>query len=325
MHKLETIARVLGDVQRALICGHVMPDGDSLGSVLALGLVLQQLGKKVTMAGPDPAPQLYAFLPGIEQYRAGSPPEDDYDTLIVVDCPVPERLGPGYQDLVRRDLDVINIDHHASTNSFGRYRYIDPQAAAVGEIIFDLLKLMKVDISLDVAICLYTAMVTDTGSFQYESTTPGTHLRVARLLETGVPVARINAYLNEEKPRAAQLLLSASLKTLSFSRCGKVAWMSITRDMLQDAGAKDEHTEGIVNYARSVKGVEVGILFHELPGGRCKISFRSKEAVDVNQLALLFGGGGHSRAAGCEIAGKLQEIENEVVAAAVEATGGTGP
>lgn len=325
MNELAVIARVLGGVKRALICGHVMPDGDSLGSMLALSLVLRQLGKQVTVAGPDPVPEIYSFLPGVGSYRAGSPPEGDYDTLIVVDCAVPERMGPGYRDLVRRDLDVLVIDHHDGDNAFGRYRYVDPRAAAVGEIIFDLLHLMKIDLSMDVATCLYTALVTDTGSFQYESTTPDTHLRVARLLATGIPVARINAHLYEEKPKAAQLLLSAALKTLSFSRCGKVAWIIITRDMLRDTGAMDEHTEGIVNYTRSIKGVEVGLLFHELPDGRCKISFRSKEAVDVNRLAALFHGGGHSRAAGCEITGKLYEIENKVVAAAIEATGGTRP
>jgi len=324
MNNLEVIARAISNVKHALICGHIMPDGDCLGSVLALALILKQLGKQATMAGPDPVPQIYKFLPGIEDYRVGSPPEGKYDTLIVLDCPVPERLGNGYRDLPFRNLSVINIDHHASTNPFGTYRYVDPGAAAVGEIIFDLLNLMQVNIPLDVAICLYTAIVTDTGSFQYESTTPETHRRVARLLEIGVPVSRINVLLYEEKPKAAQLLLSAALKTLSFSYCGKVAWMIVTRDMLRETGAKDEHTEGIVNYARSIKGVEVGLLFHELPDGRYKISFRSKEAVDVNRLAVFFGGGGHSRAAGCEVMGKLNKIEKEVVAAAVCAAGGAG-
>ncbi|MCG9967763.1 bifunctional oligoribonuclease/PAP phosphatase NrnA [Pelotomaculum terephthalicicum JT] len=324
MNKLEVIARAISNVKHALICGHIMPDGDCLGSVLALAMILRQLGKQATVAGPDPIPEIYEFLPGIQDYRVGSPPEGAYDTLIALDCPVTERLGSGYRDLPGRDLTVINIDHHASTNSYGTYRYIDPQAAAVGEIIFDLLQLMKVNISLDMAICLYTAIVTDTGSFQYESTTPNTHRRAAHLIEMGVPFSRINVLLYEEKSRVSQLLLSAALKTLSFSDCGRVAWMIITRDMLRDTGAKDEHTEGIVNYARSIKGVEVGLLFHELPDGKYKISFRSKKTVDVNRLASFLGGGGHLRAAGCEIAGKISTIEKEVVAAAVHAAGGAG-
>ncbi|OPY59085.1 MAG: Bifunctional oligoribonuclease and PAP phosphatase NrnA [Pelotomaculum sp. PtaU1.Bin035] len=322
MSKLKDIARAIRGSERILICGHIMPDGDCLGSMLALGLTLKQLGKRVTMAGPDPVPEIYKFLPGLQSFWVGEPPEDKYDMLIVLDCPVMERLGDGYSDLPGRDLAVINIDHHNGSNSFGTFRYTDPRAAAVGEIIFDLMNLMDLEISLDAAICLYTAIATDTGSFQYNSTTPDTHRRVARLLEIGVPISWVNVQLYEEKTRAAQLLLGVALKTLSFSACGKVAWMTVTRDMLREVGAEDEHTEGIVNYARSIKGIEVGLLFHELSAGRYKISFRSKENVDVNRLAALFGGGGHSRAAGCEVRGKMGIIEKKVVMAAVSATGG---
>jgi len=322
MSSLKDIARAISAAERILICGHVMPDGDCLGSALALSLTLKQLGKQVTTAGPDPVPEVYEFLPGFQDFRVGSPPEGEYDLLIVLDCPVPERLGNGYCELPLRNMVVVNIDHHSGSSSFGTFSYVDPKAAAVGEIIFDLFDLMQVDISLDAAICLYTAIATDTGSFQYDSTTPATHRRVARLLEIGVSVSRVNLHLYEEKSRAAQLLLGAALNTLSFSSCGKVAWMTVTRDMLRGTGAGDEHTEGIVNYARSIKGVEVGMLFHELSDGRCKISFRSKENVDVNRLAALFGGGGHSRAAGCVISGELKTIEDKVVAAAVSTAGG---
>lgn len=323
MNSLEDIARAINSARRILICGHIMPDGDSLGSVLALGAALEQLGKQVIMAGPDPVPQIYEFLPHQQKFRVGKPPESSYDTLITLDCSAPKRLGREYCDLPGQDhLTVINIDHHAVSSSFGRYRYIEPRAAAVGEIIFDLLELMQIDLTLETAICLYTAIVTDTGSFQYESTTPSTHRRVARLLELGVPVARINMRLYEEKPRAAKFLLGAALNTLSFSTCSKVAWMTVTRDMLQKVEAGDEHIEGLVNYARGIKGVEVGLLFHELADGRIRISFRSKEFVDVRRLAALFGGGGHARAAGCEVGGDLKKIRHEVVAAAVSAAGG---
>ncbi|MDD3653077.1 MAG: bifunctional oligoribonuclease/PAP phosphatase NrnA [Desulfotomaculaceae bacterium] len=323
MNSLEDIARAIKSAERILICGHIMPDGDSLGSVLALGSALEQLGKKVIMAGPDPVPQIYEFLPNKEKFRAGKPPESAYDTLIVLDCSVLKRLGSEYCDLPEQNhLTVINIDHHAGPDSFGHYRYIEPQAAAVGEIVFDLLEFMQIDITLEMAICLYTAIVTDTGSFRYNSTTSSTHRRVARLVELGVPVSRINVNLYEEKPRASNLLLGAALNTLSFSSCGKVAWMTVTRDMLRKVRAEDEHTEGLVNYSRGIKGVEVGLLFHELEGGKIRISFRSKEYVDVMCLAALFGGGGHSRAAGCEIAGNLKKIQNEVVAAAVSAAKG---
>ena len=322
MNRLVDIAMAIERAERVLLCGHLMPDGDSLGSVLAMGLTLEKLGKKVTMAGPDLVPAVYDFLPGSERFLVGDPPEGLYDTLIVLDCSVPERLGKGYQKLLLRDMVIINIDHHAGSTPFGTYRYVDPLAAAVGEIIFDLFNLMKVSITLDAAICLYTAIITDTGSFKYDNTTPDTHRRVTKLLEIGVPAAQVNIRLYEEKPKAALLLLGAALNTLSISPCEKVCWMTVNRDILRSTGAEDEHTDGLVNYTRSIVGVQVGLLFREISDGRYKISFRSKDTVDVNQLAALFGGGGHPRAAGCVMQGDLGEIQEKIVAAAVLATGG---
>ncbi len=322
MNSLADIAVVLRRAKSVLICGHIMPDGDCLGSVLAMGLMMEKLGKKVTMAGPDPVPEIYGFLPGVERFLVTETPDVEFDMLIALDCSVSERLGKGYQELVTGDVVVVNIDHHAGSTSFGTYKYIDPLAAAVGEIIFDLFKLMAVDISLEIAICLYTAIITDTGSFQYDSTSPQTHRRVATLLELGVPVAEINTRLYEEKPKSALFLLGAALDTLSISSHGKVCWMTVTREMLNDTGARDEHIDGLVNYARSISGVEIGMLFHELSDGRCKIGFRSKGDVSVNRLADLFGGGGHRCAAGCIMQGDLEEIKKKVVAEAILATGG---
>ncbi len=325
MNNLEEIAQAIGRSKNALICGHVMPDGDSLGSALAMGALLELLGKDFVIAGPDPIPEIYGFLNGAERFHAGEPPEGPFDTLIVLDCSVPERLGRGYQELLASDMAVINIDHHASAVTFGTYRYVEPNAAAVGEIIFDIFKLMGLDISLEAAICLYTAIITDTGSFQYDNTTPGTLRRVAELMEIGVPASKVNILLNEERPRASLILLGAAISKISLSPCEKVCWMTVTREMLRNCGAGDEHTEGLVNYTRSLKGVQVGLVFRETLEGSYKISFRSKDSVDVNRLAAKFGGGGHLRAAGCVMYGDLSEIQGSVVAAAVEATGGMLP
>ncbi|BAF59452.1 MAG: bifunctional oligoribonuclease/PAP phosphatase NrnA [Pelotomaculum sp.] len=324
MSSLAVIAEVIKRAGNVLICGHIMPDGDCLGSVLALGLALEKIGIKATMAGPDPVPAVYAFLPGAEKFVSGDPPEGNYDTLIILDCSVPERLGKGYRELAeKKDLTVINIDHHHGYNPFGRYRYIDPSAAAVGEIVFDLLHLMQVRIDSAIATCLYTAIITDTGSFQYNNTTPNTHRRVAELLECGAPAAQVNIRLYEEKPRAALLLLGKALNSLKISTCGRVSWMTVTLEDLKSAGAVDEHADGLVNYARSVMGVEVGMLFREVSEGKYKVSFRSKKAVDVNRLAALFGGGGHPRAAGCVIQGELEDLKEKIVSAAILAAGGS--
>jgi len=319
MTSLADIALALKRAERVLICGHVIPDGDCLGSVLALGLVMERLGKEVTMAGPDPVPKIFDFLPGVERFYVGKPPAGAYDTLIALDCPAQERLGKYYHDMADKDLVVINIDHHTGTESFGTYTYIDPQAAAVGEIIFDLLCLMKIKIDFDIAVCLYTAIFTDTGSFKYDNVKPDTHRRVAKLLEMGVSAAQVNIKVNEEKPKEAVLLTGAAINTLSVSPCGRVGWMIVTRDILRSTGAEDEHTEGLINYARCLKGVEVGLLFHEMKPGRYKVSFRSKGYVNVNELAALFGGGGHKRAAGCVVNGELDKLKEKIIRAAVSA------
>lgn len=322
MNNLADIAAALKRAESVLVCGHVMPDGDSLGSVLALGLTLESMGKKVTMAGPDPSPTIYDFLPGLDKYRVGLPPDGGFDTLVILDCSVPERLGPGFQELLSGETDIIILDHHASSSCFGKYRYVDPAASAVGEIIYDLIIEMGLEINRDVAICLYTAIVTDTGSFQYDSTTPGTLRRVANLMEIGVPAAQINVRIYEEKPKVVFQLLCSALSTLTTSSCGKVSWMTVTRETIKSSGAEDEHTEGLVNYAKSIRGVEVGMLFREVEEGIYKISFRSKDAVDVNRLAALFGGGGHPHASGCTVQGALDEIKEKVIAAALLAVRG---
>lgn len=324
MNNLADIAAALRRAESVLVCGHVMPDGDSIGSVLALGLILEGMGKKVTMAGPDPVPEIYDFLPGLEKYRVGLPPEGGFDTLAVLDCSVPDRLGQGYQELLSGDTDIIILDHHASSSCFGKYRYVDPAASAVGEIIYDLITEMGLEITREVAVCLYTAIVTDTGSFQYDSTTPGTLRRVANLMEIGVPAAQVNIRIYEEKPKAVYQLLCLALGTLAASPCGKVTWMTVTRETLKVSGALDEHTEGLVNYAKSIRGVEVGMLFREIEDGSYKVSFRSKDDVDVNRLAALFGGGGHPHASGCSMRGDLGEIKERVVSAAVSAVRGAG-
>jgi phosphoesterase RecJ-like protein len=323
MNNLADIARALEKADNILVCGHVMPDGDSLGSVLAMGITLENMGKKVTMAGPDPVPEIYYFLPGIERYRVGLPPDGVFNTLVILDCSVPERLGDGFSELLSAgEMDVVILDHHASSSCFGKYRYVDPAASAVGEIIFDLIHEMGLEITLDVAVCLYTAIVTDTGSFQYDNTTPGTLRRVAKLMEIGVPAAQVNIRIYEEKPKAVFKLLCSALSTLNTSPCGKVSWMTVTRETLKQSGAEDEHTEGLVSYTKSIKGVEVGLLFREVEEGCYKISFRSKETVDVNRLAAQFGGGGHPHASGSMVWGELEEIKEKVVSAAIQAVRG---
>ncbi|SHF23650.1 DHH family phosphoesterase [Desulforamulus putei] len=318
MNNLMAVAEAIKKARRPLLCGHVMPDGDSLGSVLALGLGLRLLGKEVTIVSSDPIPDLYHFLPGVETVIVGKVPEGRYDLLVAVDCSVPERLGSALEAFVNNGLPVAVIDHHVNDQPFGHYNYVRAEAAATGEIIMDLLDLLQVPLNLDLAINLYTAIVTDTGSFRYENTTAETHARTARLLACGIPVSRLSNQIFGEQPLVSLRLLEVALGTLAVSHCGQIAWMSISREQIKSVGAGDQHIEGLINYPRKIKGVELAIVFRELDEQRVKVSFRSKYRVDVNLLAKKFGGGGHVRASGCTIEGRLEQVKELVLKEAKE-------
>ncbi|MBF7082374.1 bifunctional oligoribonuclease/PAP phosphatase NrnA [Desulfallas sp. Bu1-1] len=313
---LSAAADALCHSQRVAVCGHVMPDGDCLGSVLALGRALQKLGKDVVLLSPGPVPEVYSFLPGADEIRLEVKEQDEFDVFVSVDCSVPDRLGH-FKDLLHRAGRVITVDHHAGAFVFGHIYLNDPEAGAAGEIIYDLLKLLPVKIDVEMGSCLYVAIITDTGSFRYDNTGPKTHLQVAELMKLGIPAARINKLLYEEKPLVSMLVLREVLKTLNISPCGRVSWMSISRDTLNRLHASDEHVDGLINYPRMIKGVELALFFKEMENNKYKISFRSKYYLDVNKLASLFGGGGHSRAAGCIMEGDLNEIQQRVYEAAL--------
>lgn len=318
MADLRQVADALKRSRHPLLSGHIMPDGDSVGSTLALTRLLELKGKRVTAVCPDPVPAIYRFLPGVEHLVEGKHLRDTgFDTVVLLDCSDPERVGPHVAPYLEPgDRKVIIIDHHVSARPYGNLNYIDPGAAAVGEIIYDLSFILETPISPDIATCLYTAIMTDTGSFRYESTTAGTLRRAAHLVDIGVSPADINTAVYEERPLSSIRLLHAALGSLRVSASGRVAWMSITSAIEKDLDAAGEDAEGIINYARTVEGVEVAILFRQVEPEAFKVSFRSKRFADVSALAGLFGGGGHSRASGCTITGDLARIEPTVIRAA---------
>ncbi|MBM7854441.1 phosphoesterase RecJ-like protein [Desulfohalotomaculum tongense] len=316
-NNLAGVAGVLTSANSVILSGHVMPDGDSIGSTIALGLALEKMGKKVTLSSPHAVPEMYRFLPGAHRVHQGLP-EGEYDVFVVLDCSVPDRLGDRLQKLLDKDITVVNIDHHQTKETFAHVNYIDPKAAATGEIIYDLLVEMGVDLDLDIATNLYTAIVTDTGAFKYEGTTANTHRKAAALLECGVPGSRICKLLYDEKPIEVLKVLQAALPTLSISPCGKVAWISFDWQSRQRVGARDEHTDELVDYPRKIKGVEVAMLFREISPGSVKVSMRSNYYVDVNKLAAQFDGGGHKRAAGCLIQGEFNAVKERVIEAAIQ-------
>ncbi len=298
--------------QKFVITTHLQPDGDAVGSALGLSLGLESAGKEVTLVAADPLPPRYAFL---KRFRPWFKPDDVsgfYDAAIFVDCTDPERAGggKGISELARM---VINIDHHVSNSGFGDVKYVDAKVSAVGEQVFYLLKELGVQVDPVVATCLYTAISTDTGSFRYENTGVETHRVVAELLELGADTRLVVEKVYEEKSLSALMLLGQSLCTLRTTAGGQIAWMWVTRSMLEKCGAREDESDGIINYASSVEGVEIGILFREAAGGRIKVGLRSRKKVDVSELAMVLGGGGHPRAAGCWLEGEKREVEKKVL------------
>ncbi len=322
MNSLQEIAGFLKKFKKALICGHAMPDGDSVGSVLAMRLILSEIGVESIAVTPDPVPAMYDFLPGADKFVELSQAPDDFDLAVILDCTDLGRLGSDGGPKIAKAQNVVNIDHHVSNDGFGTYCYVDEKAAATGEIIFNLAQAMGIKINKDIAANLYTSIVMDTGSFRFDNTTDATHEITAGLIRTGINVSEINRNLFERKDEIQLRLLGYALGQLKITAEGRVAWITIPLDVLHRMGALDEHADGIINYPRLLNGVEIGMLFREINPGRFKVGFRSKQDVDVNKLAARFGGGGHPRAAGCAIEGTQEEVERRVLEACIEELGG---
>ncbi|MDN5346691.1 MAG: bifunctional oligoribonuclease and phosphatase NrnA [Clostridia bacterium] len=313
MKALQEIATELKKAKDILIGSHLNPDGDCIGSTLGLTLALRQHGCRAIPLNADPLPEMYGFLPGSQAICRPQDLEEVPPILVAVDCTDLDRIAEGFVQWQDKFRLIINIDHHASNSFFGHLNLVDSQAAATGELVYYLLQAMDIAISPDVATCLYTALVTDTGSFQYENTGPRTHRLAASLLEAGANLGLIREHLWESKPLSGIQLLGQVLPTLTLAFSGKVAYIYVKETTLAALQANGEHIEGLVNYPRSISGVEVALLFREMKPEVIKVSLRSKKYVDVNLIAQRFGGGGHHRAAGCTLKAPLAEAISQVL------------
>ncbi len=312
---LDKLVTLIKKHQNFLIASHVLPDGDSIGSTVALGLALQSIGKNVTMINNDPVPEMYSFLAGSEKIYPPTVLDRLPGLCILVDCTGFERLGDKLHDLLQtRQPQVLNIDHHISNSNYGSYNLVDPEAAAAGELIYDLLITLGVDMDINMANALYVALVTDTGSFQYENTRGKTLEIAAKLLAAGVDPGKISQALYENRSPISLRLLAAVLPSLTISDDGRLAYMWVDLATMNRLGAESEHCEGFVNYPKSIAGVQVALFFRQMGKDTVKVAFRSKGHIDVNRIAKRFNGGGHPKAAGCTIFGSLQKAINQVVA-----------
>uniref|UniRef100_A0A831U1F9 Bifunctional oligoribonuclease/PAP phosphatase NrnA n=1 Tax=Geobacter metallireducens TaxID=28232 RepID=A0A831U1F9_GEOME len=290
-----------------LITTHENPDGDAVGSSLALALYLRRLGKDVTIHFCDPVPDLYAFLPLAGEVTQ-TLHDRDYDVCFVLDVGEFRRAGKQVAEC-RRIGKFINIDHHLTSDHFGFINYIDPKAAATGILVHRIIKGAGDAVDYETALCLYTAIITDTGSFRYSNANPEAFAVAGELVSTGINTWSIAEKLYESQPRQRLELLALALSTMTVSPRGDYASITVTLDMYEKTGASAELTDGFVNYPRSIRGVEVSVFFREIAPGLFKVGFRSKGKIDVARIASVFGGGGHHNAAGVTMSGSLEEIK----------------
>lgn len=291
---------------------HINPDGDSIGSMLGLALGLIKKGKKVVLVKNDSLPSDYLFLPGIELIQSLDKIPEHVDVFISLDSSDLDRLGDS-KDLFNIASKIINIDHHISNTNFGDINIVQPHASATGEIVYELLTKMNIEIDKEIAENLYTAISTDTGSFKYDSVSAITHSIISELIKTGMNTSKINIMLYESVSIERTRLLIESLNSMNIYYKGKLAIVRVTQDMLSKTKTSLDDTEGIVSFIRKMQGIEVACLLKELQNEEVKVSIRSKEYVDVSQLCTSLGGGGHIRAAGCTIYSNIDKAESIIV------------
>lgn len=314
---LERVVQAIRSHDSFVILEHEKPDGDCVGSGFAMVQALQAMGKQAILVSQDPHPAVYDFLPGRPFHTREAyldPADFAPQAAIFLDCTDPERAGEALR--FAQDKFLINVDHHVSNSRFGDVHLVRPDASATGEIVYSLIEALGVEITLDIATCIYVAIVTDTGGFRYQNTS-GECLRVAAsLLDKGVAAWGIAEQIFETRSASSVLLLGSALSTLKLYRCGKIAAITVTREMMKAAGAAPEETEGIIGYPRSLTGVEVALLFREDPSGKgFHVSFRSRSRVDVSAVAVSLCGGGHPRAAGAFLQGDIDKVTEEVLLA----------
>ncbi len=317
----ESVIPRIHDAESFLVTGHINPEGDCVGSIFGVALLLRQLGKKVSVVCQDPIPRDLTFL-NLSWLQVSDLDQDfSCDCVISVDTPNLNRLGT-VGEYIKDHPSIIVIDHHVSNGEFGLENVVDATASSCGEMIYHLYKEMNIPIDKEVAALLYIAISTDTGSFRYSNTTQLTHVAVAELVGTGIDIALINQKLYSSTTMARFKLLQRYLDNVAFAFDQKIAWSYLTQQDLVDCGGAGDDLEGFVNYVRDINGVEIAFFaFQKDLSGPTKVSFRSKGLADVNRLASYFNGGGHPKAAGGTLEEPVASAIDKIVAQAVEQLG----
>ena len=305
---IDAILQIIRDGERFLVCSHSRPDGDAVGSMLAMGKLLEQMGKRADLVTADRVPAVYRKLPGAAGMRTALRVHGPYDAAILLECDSAERTR--LRGLER--FSIVNIDHHASGRPWGQVNWIDREAASVGELVYRLIKAAGASLTPEIATCLYTTLLTDTGGFIYGGVRASTFALAEEFVIAGADPIRISKDTYFSTPMSKLLLLGAALNNLH--REGRMAWMWITHNDMVRTCAAEEDCEGIVNYALSIADVEAAVFLRELPEQRIRMSLRSKGKINVAAIAERLGGGGHENAAGCTVDGPLARALEEILA-----------
>lgn len=315
---------------RFLLTSHINPDGDAIGSELGLARLLRSMGKGAVVWNRDPIPTIYRPLPGSDRVHDGEEPPagfpDRFDAIVVLECPSPDRTGLE-QHLSARP--IINIDHHLGNQLYGSVNWVDSAAPAVGEMIYRLSQGLKLTLDAETASCLYLTLVTDTGGFRFSNATPAAFEAAAALVRDGAHPEQVSQWLYESQPLPVVRLIGEMIQTLQIHEAGRIATARLTPEMFDRVGASPGDSEGLIDFPRSIAGVEAVALIRQREDGTHKVSLRSRGEVDVEKIARHHGGGGHRNAAGFVLEGdgeaarqKVAEALADVLVPAAESPGG---
>jgi phosphoesterase RecJ-like protein len=309
---VENILEAVRAARTILVVGHIRPDGDCIGSQVGLALALESAGKEVTVWNQDPVPDKLRFLDPEKRVRKPSSGHT-FDLIIATDCAAFDRLGR-VADFLPEGVPVANIDHHASNTRYGKLNWVSPREPSTGELIFDLCKWAGWKITQPIADCLFTAVSTDTGSFQYPSTTPDTLQTAAELVERGADLGHICQEVYQSYPLTRVRLLRHVYSNFRVTDGGKTAYFWLRKRDYARAGASTEESEGLIDHIRAIEGVVVAMVFEEVDADVTRISWRSKSpAVDVAAIAQQYGGGGHKAAAGARVTGNPLGVQRRIL------------
>lgn len=312
----QKIGEVIQESDSFLLISHVNPDGDAIGSILALGSVLENLGKTVYYRNEDGVPSSLKFLPHSECVEQPGDEPLDVDVVFALDCATQPRLGEKVLAQAAGGKMMINIDHHKTNTRYGDLHFIDDSSPATGQILYNLCQELGYEITDDARDNIYVAVSTDTGSFRYRGTTEASYEMAADLIKRGLDVSTLNEETYEKNPLRKVQLLGELLSTLVVSDDGKLADWSLTQQVKDKLSLLPDDSEDMINHIRAIEGVQIACSFEDVPGGNVRISLRSKsDDFDVSAVAQSFSGGGHARAAGIRFAGTIEQARTEVLAA----------